>query len=414
MNRFRIQQKVGILFVGFCLLLVLLNTINFLWHPVPLTSVVVNLGPTSLLACLGLLIVFVDGGFSRVLMVLLFLIPSGPAVLLSGLSFFGMWMFIIALAMIIKFEPFGKYQIVAIVIGILYFLPWMIVVVTDLPGWHGNYLGVAMDFSFLIVAVMTLYFLFEEEIRALLASNSQKDLVLANQAVEIARMEPLSVLGERVAHVTHSFKNNLSHLKSIAVILEETKDPVKGAQMLHEVSASLNERIENILMVSRSGVDLEPEAFDAARVLEGVKFVYLTEPSFAKHVWHETNVSGPVTIYAVRWDFILMVENILKNALQAVQERQVRGIVRVELAAGLLTISNNGGAMELCQNCIGDCLECHLYGKPGLSSRKNGTGHGLAQVFATCRKNRWSLRIRTEGEWTIFQILLAKPAGATV
>jgi len=360
------------------------------------------------IAAVGLLIVFVDKPLFRVALMFLFLIPAGPTVLFAYVSFFGMWFFVIALTLIFKLHLFPKHQFLAFSLCVLYFLPWLVAAVYSEPSGQGNYIRVLGYLIFLIVAILTLYFLFEEEIRALLSSNRQKDAALADQAVELARMEPLSVLGERVAHVAHSFKNNLSHLKAIGVILEETKDPVKGAEMLNEVSASLNERIENILMVSRAGVDLEPETFDVARVLEGMKFVYLSEPSFAKHIWHEVNIQNTVTVHAVRWEFILMVENILKNALQAVQNQQVRGIVRIELAAGLLTISNNGGAMKLCENCIGNCLDCHLYGKPGVSSKKGGSGHGLAQVFATCRRNHWALRIRTEEEWTSFQILLTQ------
>jgi hypothetical protein len=99
----------------------------------------------------------------------------------------------------------------------------------------------------------------------------------------------------------------------------------------------------------------------------------------------------------------------LKNALEAIQARSIRGTVRIDLTAGLLTISNNGGAMELCSACLGNCLDCSVYGRPGKTTKVGGSGHGLAQVFATCRKNGWALRIRTDEDWTLIQILLGDP-----
>jgi len=360
--------------------------------------------------------------WAQSLHVFIILLLSGPMLLSSpSFTFFGMWFFVLGNILMYKYgflnrAPYAKLTLVS---G--YFLPFLAMSILQNEGGEGSITRVADYLLFLLMSVVFLYFIFEEQIRDLLAANTtketalaEKDSVLAGQADEIARMEPLSVLGERVSHVTHSFKNNLTQLDAIVGILEDTNDAQRGAGLLSEVSHTLNERIDNILMVSRAGVDLEPETFDAARVLEGMKFIYLSEPSFVKNVWHEMNLRGPVMIRAVRWDFILMVENILKNALDAIHARGVRGIVRIDLSAGLLTVSNNGGAMERCSTCIGNCLDCPLYGRPGRTTKVGGTGHGLAQVFSACRKNGWALRIRTEDEWTRFQILLTVPESRVV
>jgi len=336
----------------------------------------------------------------QIVQIVLIVFLSGPMTLSAPFSFFGMWFFVLGLLLLYKYGFLVRQILPKLGFTFLYFLPFLAISVANNEGGIGllnRVLGYAV---FLVSCLVFLYFIFEAEIRDLLKSNRQKDSALAEKNREIARMEPLSVLGERVAHVTHSFENHLTRLKSITSQLQHTQNTEQAAAMLEEASQTLADRMESILMVSRSGLDLEPEEFDVAKVLEGIKFVYLSEPSFAENVWNETDLRGPLKLKAIRWDFILMVENILKNALDAVQTRGVRGVVKVTLGAGLLTIANNGGAMELCPPCIGSCLECPVYGR---------NGRGLSQVFSTCRKNGWALRLRTDGDWTIYQILLAVP-----
>jgi len=327
----------------------------------------------------------------------LILLLSGPTVLTSTFSFFGMWFFLLGTILLYKYHLLQKQPILIGTLLCLYFLPWLFAsawVHDASPGYPAR---IVDDAIFLVSCVVFLYFIFEAEIRMLLSSNRQQERALADQAVEIARMEPLSVIGERVSHVAQSFQNNLAQFQAIAATLHHANDAREGAVLLNEANQTLAERIEAILMISRSGHDLEAEDFDVVKVLEGIKFVYLTEPVFHNNIWSETTFQGPLIIRAVRWDFILMVENILKNACDAINARGIRGIVRIHLAGGLLTIANNGGPMELCKACIGSCSECPLYGHDG---------RGLAQVFSTCRKNGWMLRIRTDNEWTNYQILL--------
>jgi len=334
---------------------------------------------------------------------------SGPMVVSAVFSFFGMWFFVLGIILLYKYDMLQRNATWKLAVVSLYFLTFLAISVSTNEGLNGSVTRIAAYAVFLASCLVFLYFIFEAEIRDLLRTNGQKAQALADREREIARLEPLSVLGERVAHVTHSFKNNLAELHSIVSILEDSEDPREGARLLTQVTKRLDERIENILMVSRAGVDLEPETFDAARVLEGMRFVYLSEPTVTRNVWTDVAIRGPVVIKAVRWDFILMVENILKNALEAIQARGIRGTIKIDLTAGLLTISNNGGAMESCVACLGNCLDCPIYGAPGKTTKRGGTGHGLAQVFSTCRKNGWALRIRTESDWTSMQILLGDP-----
>jgi len=414
MTKFQTQQKVGILFVGLCWAVAVVNLMSFLTRPVPvpLLMYLTNAGVLFGMGALGLLIVFVNRPVVQIFLIFLFLLPAGPAIAFSDLSFIGLWMMIIAVTMIIKFQPHPRKQRWFLLAAIVYFLPWLVLLVLGQQPSDRLTLFRFLDYLFfLIVGVLTLYVLFEEEIRKLTRTNHENEAAISERDAKILKLEPLSELGQRVAHVTHSFKNNLSQLHAIATILETTHDVEAGVKLIREVSNSLDDRIENILLVSQAGQNPTMETFDVARVLEGMKFIYLSEHSFQTKVRSEMNLEGSLMITAVRWDFILMIENLVKNAYEAISTRSERGNLKITLLGGLLTIANDGGAMERCKECTGYCLNCPHYGFPGKTSKKHGSGLGLTQVFDTCRKYGWSLRIRTDEPWTSFQILLPDPRG---
>jgi len=347
------------------------------------------------------------------LQVFIIIFLCGPVTLVNPYTFFGMWFFVLGIILLYKYGFLIRWATPKLLLVALYFLPFLGFSVLNNEGLTGSAVRVVDYVIFLFSCLASLYFIFEEQIRDLLAANRKKDSALAEkdtelaiQAAEIARLEPLSVMGERVAHVAHSFKNNLSLIGTVVFFLEQLHDEKRAVEKLQEFSKTVNERIENILMLSRAGVDLEPEDFDVARLLEGLKQVYLTERTFSNHARSELTVSGPWMIHAVRWDFILMVENILKNALEAIVEHAISGTIRIDLAGPRLTIANDGGSMVLCDHCGDSCLDCPRYGHPGQTTKRGGTGYGLSQVFGTCRKNGWGLKLRASGEWTIFEITL--------
>ena len=329
---------------------------------------------------------------------------SGPMTLNTPFTFFGMWFFLLGLVLLYKYGFLNRCVTVKLGVVTAYFLPFLLFSVLNNEGTSSSVVRVANYLIFLTTCAASLYFIFEQQIRDLLASHKTKDKVLAEQAAEIARLEPLSVLGERVANVAHSFKNNLTQLSTALFYLEHQGDVTKAATKLYEFSRNIDERIENILMFSRAGAVSEVETYDACRVIAGLQQIYLSEKAFTDRAQVEVILGHSMPITSVRWDFILMVENILKNALDALITHGVFGVIRIELRDGTLVIGNNGGAMETCVHCHASCLDCPKWGRPGRTNKVGGTGHGLAQVFGTCRKYSWSLKIHTEGDWTFFKV----------
>lgn len=413
----RLTQRISLTILGMAASVGALNFVNYAFvQKLDLLGSLLQIQVWSLLvfAFLFWLTKYLPERSVQIVQVVFILVMSGPVTTASPFAFFGMWFYVLGVILLYKYQFLARWTVPKIIGVTVYFLPFLVLSVLSNEGLTGSAIRVADYFIFLASCLVYLYFIFEEEIRDLLVSNRKKDTVLAEkdtalavQAAEIARLEPLSELGERVAHVAHSFKNNLNQLSTVVFYLEHLHDEARAVAKLQEFTKTVNERIENILMISRAGVDLDAEEFDVARLLEGLRQVYLAERTFADHARTELTATEPLMIRAVRWDFILMMENVLKNALEAIIDRGGVGTIRIDLAGGRLTVANDGGAMALCADCRDSCLDCVRYGRPGQTSKSGGTGIGLAQVFSTCRKNGWGLRVRVSGNWTIFEFSLA-------
>lgn len=395
---------------AFCLVIMAINFINysFLTPPgFPESLLVPSVWNMPVFGILLYVLTTPNHWSARMLQALLMLIMAGPVMYANGVgSFFGYWLVVFGVVLLYKYGFLKRGFVWKTLACMAWTVVWIYITAERSP--YAGFVTTLGHLLYMVMVLACLYSLFEEEIRDLLAANKQKDAELAEKEATIARLEPLSVLGERVAHVTHSFKNNLSQVGMVLYYLEEMKDPVKAAEKIHQFSAAMNERIDNILMVSRAGSDRNLEVFDASRVLAGLNQVYLTEPTFLNLAKVELDASEPTLVEAIRWDFLMMSENILKNALEALSLKGGYGAIRITLKDHLLTLANNGGAMPLCSTCEDSCLDCSRYGHPGQTTKKAGSGHGLAQVFATCRKYGWTLRIRTEDDWTRFEIGLGR------
>lgn len=408
-DSFRIQRRLGLIFIGYSLTLAATGLAAallppfaggqqvdlFLWVLLPLAF-----------ALLGVPVVLLNHTAVRVGLVLLFLLPAGPLALLPGRAFFGVPMFVMGAVLLVKFRlPRGR-ELWGLGAAALWFVPWVVVATGGLSGAFGYPALALQSVLYVAVAVLTMLVVFEDEVRSLLRDLRARDADVHRQAARLSALEPQSALGERVAHVAHSFKNNLAQLQAVSVLLKDPQEREEAGALLDAILSSLNERIDTVLMVSQAGGRPEPETFDVVRVLEGLRYVFFTDRAFEKTVQSFLTLEGPFEITAVRWDFILMVENLVKNAYEALQAQGRRGTLKITLIGGLLTLANDGGAMPLCADCAGNCQDCRTYGRPGYSTKKGGTGQGLQQVWSVCRRYGWPLRIRTDGDWTMFQILL--------
>lgn len=410
MNPYAKQKKIGYVVSLGAVLVAILNFISnaaFKHVPVAASLALYSVWPILLIALAVFLVSRVDHRYLRYFQALLFFFLSGPTIN-SGprMLFFGFWFMISGTVLLYKYGFFRKYLALKAAPLLAWTVAWS--VIFEFRNSEGSAISFVSVVLFLLTSLVILYFAFEEDIRELAKINTKKDGELERQKAIIDQLEPLSVLGERVSHIAHSFKNNLTRLSAAVYYLEEGKDPRRAAERIRDFSRTMSERIDNLLMVAHAKASLDPEIIDLGRLLDGVKLLYLEEPHFLKNAGYRLDAESGVLVRAVRWDLILLLENILKNAVEAIIDRRIHGFIEIRLARGILRIADNGGPMPQCAGCpgpeSGSCLGCPRIGKPGHTTKAGGTGTGLGQVLRTVRDQGWDLRIENSAEGVAFVI----------
>lgn len=409
MNSYSIQRKVGITVCGATLLMTLTNFIAKM--TVEGKSVAASImdpavsGLFAVLVGVGL-ISFFNNRILRYAQALLFFGLSGPTIVsASSMAFFGFWFLIIGVVLLYKYGFFLHFAPLKFLAVVAWSSGWIMFFI--LREGIGSVLTGIDIILFLAAAVLSLYFIFEENIRELVSANKEKDAQIARQREQIAQMEPLTVLGEKVSHVAHSFKNNLTQVSAALFYLEKGWNPVKAAERLRIYSSSMLERIDNILMISQAGGLQEIELLDLPRMIDGVQFILLEEKVFAKNAKIEIDAKPGVMVKAGRWDVVLLLENLFKNAIEAIVDSGRFGAISIMVGPGELRVADDGGAMETCRECKDSeisCRDCQRFRKPGYTTKVGGSGQGLYQVFQTVKKYDWNIRVQSGGDITVFII----------
>lgn len=410
LNPFALQKKIGIVSSAAMALMAALNFVSnvFFRH----RDILATLTRNTVLMLLAMAVVLfvisrINKQICRYIQALVFFALSGPTLMGgSDVVFFGFWLMISGAVILYKYSFFKRFPLVKSLCMVAWTIFWLSFYL--LRNNLGSPISALTLLLFLVSSLVVLYFAFEEEIRELARINTKKDGELERQKAIIDQLEPLSVLGERVSHIAHSFKNNLTRLSAAVYYLEEGKDPRRAAERIRDFSRTMSERIDNLLMIAHAKASLDPEIIDLGRLLDGVKLLYLEEPHFLKNAGYRLDAESGVLVRAVRWDLILLLENILKNAVEAIIDRRIHGFIEIRLARGILRIADNGGPMPQCAGCpgpeSGSCLGCPRIGKPGHTTKAGGTGTGLGQVLRTVRDQGWDLRIENSAEGVAFVI----------
>jgi sensor histidine kinase regulating citrate/malate metabolism len=152
------------------------------------------------------------------------------------------------------------------------------------------------------------------------------------------------------------------------------------------------------------------------RLLDGIKLVYLEEKVFVQNAKYELDCAPGVLVKASRWDVILLLENLLKNAIEAIVEAKKYGLIAIKLQPGLLTVLSDGGPIKACNGCPlagkGNCLDCPVFSKGGYTTKKTGSGTGLAQVFSAVRAQKWGIAVECGPDTSSFKISFPVEAAA--
>ena len=298
-------------------------------------------------------------------------------------NLFGYWIHFIGLVMLYKYGLIKNRIVLKTAIFIAIYL---IVLVLTIVIRQETLNLIVRYFLFSGVSGILVFILFEEDIINLLKikRKSEKELV---------ELKPIVILGERTSSIVHSFKNLFSQLSSATYYIKENIDHDKGLEILDKVTKELHSRMNALLEISRAGFSPERKLIDVTKVVMNVKYVLLEDTDYKRNAKIELDLVPNVYSEIVELEFIMTLENIFRNAIEAIMETGQYGWIRVTLDHDKLEVVNNGGAIKTCSNCSASCLGCKKFSKIGYTTKERGSGNGIPQVIQFARSSGWDVKI---------------------
>jgi len=181
-------------------------------------------------------------------------------------------------------------------------------------------------------------------------------------------------------------------------------NPEKIDNMLDEMSTDLK-RLEQIVdRFSKMGSEAKKESFDLSTVIEDV-LVYLDRrlPSIGKNVQLKNNVEKNVSINGNKILVSWAIENIIKNAIDAIESN--KGKIEIESKREnknvFISISDNGKGIPR--------KDWKNIFRPGFSSKTKGWGMGLSlvkRIIEEIHSGKLEVIDSAEGKGTSIQISL--------
>ena len=225
----------------------------------------------------------------------------------------------------------------------------------------------------------------------------QNGLINKDESDEKLRLNRLASIGQLSAGIAHEVRNPLTAVKGFLQLVNEDKPEPYLDIALAELDNALA-TLNNLLQVSKP--DLEAEKYVSINLhseLESILALFqdqIYRVEIIKNFKHsDHSISGQKN--ALKKAFF----NLLKNAFEAIEGR---GSVTVDLFS-----SEKALCVRIKDTGVGiprDKLE--LLGTPFFSTKDNGTGMGLTQVFNTLHKHGAKVTVESfEKIGTIFEIL---------
>jgi signal transduction histidine kinase len=314
-------------------------------------------------------------------------------------NLFGYWIYFIGSTVLYKYGLLNnRIKLKAFLYTLIYSV---VLILTVLIGKEPVSLLVRYA-AFSLVSGILIFILFEEEIINLLKLNKKTE-------EELIGLQPIVLLGEKTSAIVHSFKNLFSQLNTATYFIKEDIDKEKGIATLEKVIGMLHKRMDALLSISKAGYTLEKKVIDISQTLHNINYILLEDNEFKRNAKIELEILPDVYVETIELEFILMMENILKNAIDALLEIKKYGLITIYLDHEKLEITNNGGAITTCKNCNTiSCLHCKKYEKIGYTTREGGSGNGMFQILRTVKHNNWDILIRGFDNKTQITIYIKK------
>ncbi|MGW6610691.1 two-component system sensor histidine kinase NtrB [Peribacillus butanolivorans] len=213
--------------------------------------------------------------------------------------------------------------------------------------------------------------------------------------------EKLASIGQIAAGIVHEVKNPLTSVKGFLQLLKESHPHPYINTMEAELEKAL-ETLQNLLHVSKPDLHEEPFVpIDLCKELTALMFLFQEKLYNVEIEWDlrdsERKVVGKRNL------FLKAFFNLVKNAIEAIEGTQGKGKIRIEhyYKSGRIHIKLSDTGVGISKDKL------KMLGTPFFSTKSEGTGLGLTQVFTTIHKHGGDISVKSVvGKGTTFHVQL--------
>lgn len=201
------------------------------------------------------------------------------------------------------------------------------------------------------------------------------------------RLDRLASVGQIAAGIAHEVKNPLTAVKGFLQLLKH-ESPHKYLDYAYSELENAISTMENLLHVSKP--DLENEPFEAIHLCEELETIlYLFQERAYQVAIHKQFMNADTQVYGKRNQLKKAFFNLIKNAFEAISDSGSITVKHYLMNDKVcITVSDTGNGIPK--------EKLNLLGTPFYTSKAEGTGMGLAQVFATIYEHEGIIKVKSE------------------
>jgi two-component system sensor histidine kinase PilS (NtrC family) len=238
-------------------------------------------------------------------------------------------------------------------------------------------------------------------ILSLQLKTAQKDLKITQQ--HLKRVEKMAAMDEMISGIAHEIKNPLASLSgSIQLLREDTRSGSyedKLMQIILRETDRLKNIVNDIRLFSKPHTGNAVKIKMADMIEETVRF-FLNDPEWKPSIHLQMDLDKEVTILFDPTHFTQILWNLLKNAVQAIQDE---GEITISLKPSrtdkvYLTIKDTGMGIP--------SKDYHHIFDPFFTTKPEGTGLGLSILHRLIDANNGMIDFESiPGKGTIFTVV---------
>lgn len=241
---------------------------------------------------------------------------------------------------------------------------------------------------------------------------SRKGLVIIGRDISqqkiaeemLLRKEKLSVVGELAAGIAHEIRNPLTSIKGFIQLLEENEHVSESyLSVMSSEMDRINQIVGELLILSKPQMR-EFSPFDLREVLEYITKVMGHEALLKGITIHENSPDTPIKVYGDKNQIIQVLINIVKNAIDAMDEGDITIDCIMEDKNIKISVADQGTGIPP--------ERLKRLGEPFFTLKEKGMGLGLTVSQKILEDHKGCLHIGSElGKGTTVDVMLPRYNG---